>query len=152
MPAAWAGTNYANGPSGAHYAQGYAEPLCTVGSTSVSCTGTVIGGIGNTNATLKLVVTYSATVTCTNRGGTTVAVKTQYPSTSSQKLRPSAKNGQIIIPAVESAPPDNTDFTSNTTCPNPNWTKAVVDGSVAVDGYLYTLTFDGFTGAFIELP
>jgi len=151
MPAAWAETIYANGPSGAHYAQGKAEPMCT-GTTSISCTDSVIGGIGNTNATLRLAVTFSATVTCTNRGGTTVAVKTQVPTTNSQTLRPSAKNGQIVVPAVESAPPNTADFEANTTCPNPNWRKTLVDGSVGTDGFLYTLTFAGFTGPFIELP
>ena len=49
-------TNFNNAPSGAHYRQGNVEPVCTnttvptTGAVTVSCTGTTIGGVGNTNA------------------------------------------------------------------------------------------------------
>lgn len=152
MAPAWADTNYANGPSGAHYASGENEPECTPTSTNVSCTDTVIGGVGHTNANLNLTVTFSATVTCTNRGGTTVPVKTQFPKSSSLTLRPSSKNGQLPVPAVTSTAPTNVDFEAQATCPNPNWRKQLVANSVSMDGFLYTLTFVGFAGPFIEIP
>jgi hypothetical protein len=46
-------TNFNNAPQGAHYRQGSSEPVCTenVTTNTVSCTGTTIGGVGNTNAT-----------------------------------------------------------------------------------------------------
>src|SRR5215208_1949212 len=46
-------TNFDNAPSGAHYRQGFAEPVCTTstvpttGAISVSCTGTQIAGVGH---------------------------------------------------------------------------------------------------------
>lgn len=153
MSPAWADTNYGNGPSGAHYANGEAEPVCTpLTPPGVSCTDSVIGGIGNTNANLSLTVTYSATVTCTNKGGNTVQVKTQFPKSSNLTLRPSAKNGQIAVPAVASSMPPNTDFEAQAVCPNPNWRKQMVANSAAMEGFLYTLTFVGFAGPFIEIP
>lgn len=153
MTPAGATTNYANGPSGAHYASGEAEPVCSLTSPpGMSCTSTVIGGVGNTNAALSFTVTYSATVTCTNKGGNTVEVKTQVPKTDSLTLRSSSKNGQLDVPAVSSTMPSSTDFESMAVCPNPNWKKQMVAGSAGVEGYLYTLTFAGFSAPFIELP
>lgn len=153
MTPAWAETNYANGPSGAHYANGESEPVCSPTTPpGVSCTDSVIGGIGNTNANLSLTVTYSATVTCTNKGGNTVQVKTQFPKSSNLTLRPSAKNGQIAVPAVASSIPANSEFEAQAVCPNPNWRKQMVANSAAMEGFLYTLTFVGFANPFIELP
>lgn len=153
MTPAWAVTNYGNGPSGAHYASGESEPVCSpTNPLGESCTDTVIGGIGNTNATLRFTVTYSATVTCTNKGGNTVEVKTQFPTSGTLTLRPSAKNGQLAVPAVSSSAPSASEFESQAVCPNPNWKKQMVADSAAISGYLYTLTFVGFTAPFIELP
>ena len=149
---AWSATNYAAGPSGAHYANGEAEPVCTMGATSVSCTDTAIAGVGHTNATLNLSLTWSATVTCTNNGGTTVSVKTQFPTSSSLTLRPSARNGTLVVPPITSGPPPAAStFEQQTTCPNRNWTRQMVENSAALEGYTYTLTFDGFALAFISL-
>src|SRR5215218_7652611 len=72
--AALAVTNFANAPSGAHYRQGSAEPVCTettvptTGAVTVSCTTTTIGGVGNTNANLLLDVTGTANFVCHNPG------------------------------------------------------------------------------------
>ena len=43
-------------PSGAHYRNGSSEPVCMINQTTdtVSCTGTTIGGVGNTAATVSL--------------------------------------------------------------------------------------------------
>ena len=153
MTPAWAETFSANGPGGAHYANGEAEPLCTPTSPpGMSCTDTIIGGVGHTDAALHFTVTYSATVTCTNKGGNTVAVKTQFPQSSNLTLRASAKNGQLAVPAVASTMPANIDFEAMAVCPNPNWKKHMVPDSAAVEGYLYTLTFVGFANPYIELP
>ena len=153
MAPAWAVTNYGNGPGGAHYANGESEPVCSpTDPLGMSCTDSIIGGVGHTNAALRFSVTYSATVTCTNKGGNTVEVKTQVPTSGTLTLRPSAKNGQLAVPAVSSSAPSGSDFESQAVCPNPNWRKQMVSGSAATEGYLYTLTFDGFANPFIELP
>jgi hypothetical protein len=150
---ALATTNYAAGPSGGHYSNGEAEPVCTMATASVSCTDTAIAGVGHTNATLDFSSTWSATVTCTNRGGSTVAVKTQFPRSSSMTLRPSARNGTLVVPAISSgAPPAASEFERQAVCPNPNWTKVMVENSAALEGFSYALTFDGFApNAFISI-
>ncbi|HEX5700723.1 MAG TPA: hypothetical protein VFX77_08750, partial [Rubrobacter sp.] len=67
-------TNFDNAPSGAHYRNRSAEPVCTTstvpttGAITVSCTGTQIGGVGNTNADLSLAVTGTANFVCHNPG------------------------------------------------------------------------------------
>ena len=151
-PAAWADTNFANGPSGAHYANGSAEPVCTVDQTTqdVSCTGTTIGGVGNTNATAILSATYSATVQCRNHGGQIVEVKTQTTeSTSSGTLRPS-RNGQLVVPPLSTTAPTTEELIKDATCPNGNWTKELLGGAT-LTSYVYTLTFAGFNQPFISI-
>jgi hypothetical protein len=150
-PAAWGETIYTNGPSGAHYANGYAEPVCTVDATlDVSCTGTIIGGVGNTNATALLSVTYSGTVQCRNHGGQIVDVKTQTTeATSSGTLRPS-KNGQLTVPPLSATAPTAKELTDKAVCPNGNWTKELLNGPT-LTGYVYTLTFAGYTQPFISI-
>src|SRR5829696_9647634 len=72
--AAVAATDFDNAPSGAHFRQGSAEPVCTsttvptTGAITVSCTGTQIAGVGNTNADLVLVVEGTANFVCHNPG------------------------------------------------------------------------------------
>lgn len=152
-PAAWAVTNPANGPSGAHYAQGSAEPVCTVDQATqdVSCTGTTIGGVGNTNATAILSTTYSGTVQCRNRGGQIVEVKSQTTeATSSGTLRPS-RNGQLIVPSLSSTAPTAEELEAKAVCPNGNWTKVLLPGSLDLTSYVYTLTFAGFNQPFVSI-
>jgi len=36
-------------------------------------------------------------------------------------------------------------------CPNPNWTPEFHAGSPTLDSFSYTLTFNGFTGAYITI-
>ena len=67
-PAASAVTNFNNAPSGAHYANGSSEPVCTISGLNVSCTGTSIQGVGNTNAVLNLAVTTTFSGVCHNPG------------------------------------------------------------------------------------
>ncbi|MDQ0138856.1 hypothetical protein [Cupriavidus necator] len=150
IPAAWADTIAANGPSGAHYANGSAEPVCTVTSLDVSCTGTTIGGVGNTNATAVLSASYSGTVQCQNHGGQIVDVKTQVTTaTSSGTLRPS-KNGQLVVPPLSTTAPTTTELQDAAVCPNGNWTKLLL-GSPTLVNYVYTVTFAGFTQPYISI-
>ncbi|UIF91284.1 hypothetical protein [Cupriavidus sp. UYPR2.512] len=150
-PAAWAETIAANGPSGAHYASGSAEPQCTVDSSlNVSCTGTTIGGVGHTNATAILSVSYSGTVQCTNHGGQIVEVKTKFTdATSSGTLRPS-KNGQLVVPPLSTTAPTAQELLNAATCPNGNWTKQLIAGPTLA-GFVYTVTFAGFTQPYISI-
>jgi hypothetical protein len=36
-------------------------------------------------------------------------------------------------------------------CPNPNWDPRIRPGTLAQTSFTYTLTFDGFGGAFITI-
>lgn len=149
-PAAWAQTNPANGPNGAHFAT--AEPVCTVDQATqdVSCTGATIGGVGHTNATAILSATYSGTVQCTNHGGQVVDVKTQTTdATSSGKLTPS-RNGQLVVPPLSATAPTADELKANATCPNGNWTKQLVAGPTLTN-FVYTITFAGFNGPYFSL-
>src|SRR5215212_4970451 len=71
-------TNFNNAPSGAHYRQGSAEPVCTstttptTGAITVNCTGTQIAGVGNTNANLSLAVEGTANFVCHNPGNANI--------------------------------------------------------------------------------
>src|SRR5215217_8194540 len=95
--AALGDTNFANAPSGAHYATGSAEPVCTLNMLTVTCTGTTIGGVGNTNATVSLAVTSTFTGTCTNRGGNLVEPFTESATNTTSTVVTSTKNGRLII-------------------------------------------------------
>ncbi|CAN7307670.1 hypothetical protein [Massilia sp. LjRoot122] len=147
ISSAWAQTT---GPSGAHYAKGSFAPVCSVDGTQlVSCTGTVIGGVGNTNATATLSATYTGTVQCRNHGGQVVEVKTQTTEgTSSGVLRPS-RNGQLVVPPLSAAAPTDAEMKADADCPNGNWTKEVRDGPTLIS-YVYTLTFVGYTQPFFS--
>lgn len=152
LPAAWGTTYPAYGPNGAHWANGYAEPTCSVDSSTqdVSCTGTVIGGVGNTNAEAVLSASYSGTVQCRNHGGQVVEVKTQTTTgTSSGKLTPT-RNGQLVVPPLTASAPTVKDMTDKARCPNGNWTKELI-GGVSMTSYVYTLTFKGFTQPYISI-
>ena len=135
-------TNFANAPSGAHYATGSAEPVCTLTGLTVSCTGTTIGGVGNTNATVTLAVTSTFTGTCTNRGGHLVEPFTEQETTTTSTVVTSTRNGQLIVPAQTATGVSSEQFLASFECPNPNWTPAVTGTAIS---YRYSLTFAGFT-------
>lgn len=151
LPGAWAAINSAYAPSGAHYANGAGDPICTVDSAQgVNCTATTIGGVGHTNATVVLSATYSGTVQCRNHGGQVVEVKTQKTEGYSVPNLPADKNGQLAVPAMHATAPSTQDMLDQATCPNPNWNKELVGGPVLVN-WAYTLTFKGFQGPAISL-
>jgi hypothetical protein len=153
---ALAATNFANAPSGAHYRQGFAEPVCTTstvpttGAISVSCTGTQIAGVGNTNATLSLQVSGTANFVCHNPGNDNIVEPHSGTATDTTTvpLAPS-RNGTLVVPAV-SAEISPAEAAEQFTCPNPNWREEFTGFSAV--SYTYTLTFAGFSAPVISLP
>ena len=143
--------NPANGPSGAHFQAG-TSATCTTSGTTVSCTGYEVAGVGNANATASLTANYTANVTCSNKGtNPNNDVESQATSFSTQNntgaLRP--KNGRLAVPALSVGAPTSPPAGS---CPNGNWTAAFAAGSPTLVGFTYTLSFVGFTGAWLTLP
>jgi hypothetical protein len=152
LPAAWGTTYPAYGPNGAHYANGYAEPQCSVDQSTMdaNCTGTTIGGVGNTNAEAVLSASYAGTVQCRNHGGQVVEVKTQKTTgSSSGQLRPT-RNGQLVVPPLGTSAPSASDMMASAQCPNGNWTKEL-KGGVTMTGYVYTLTFKAYLQPYISI-
>jgi len=143
---AWPETNFDNAPSGAHYANRSSEPVCTVNETdnTVSCTGTKIAGVGNTNATVSLTVFASADIVCHNPGRNSKVVE-PHSSTVTDDLTPPpltpSKNGQLAVPLLSEGITED-EVTTAFTCPNPNWTEEVTD--IDITGFTYSLTFAGF--------
>jgi hypothetical protein len=137
-------TNFNNAPSGAHYANGSSEPVCTFTSElTVSCTGTAIQGVGNTNAELSLAVTSTFTGVCHNPGKNSKVVEPFTRSdtnTTTATLTPS-KNGRLVVPAESATGESSADFLADFTCPNPNWTPEVTGTAISFE---YSLTFVGF--------
>lgn len=144
MTAAQAATSLDNAPSGAHYAKGYSEPVCTVSGTTVTCTATAIEGVGNTNATVTLAVTSTISGVCHNPGTNSKVVEPFSKSvtkTSSSQLT-STRNGRLNVPAQTTTGVSTADFLATFKCPNPNWTPEVTSNVLS---YQYSLTFAGFT-------
>jgi hypothetical protein len=135
----------ANAPGSSHFQSGSAS--CTVNAdNSISCSGYVLGGVGHTNATVSLVASYSATIDCTNNGGNLVESHTSNFSADSTASVASTKNGQLSVPAQSVSP-----FGAPQVCPNPNWTPSIRGGTVTLNSFTYTLTFAGFSGAYITI-
>jgi hypothetical protein len=138
--------NFNNAPQGTHFVTGTPTPSCSVTGLVVSCNSYELAGVGNTNATAALTVTYSATVQCRNHGGQIVEVHSQTTSVSSSTGQLEPKNGRLLVPALSSAPaPTAEEFEALATCPNPNWTAEILAGSITLTSFTYTLTFAGFT-------
>jgi hypothetical protein len=137
-------TDFDNAPQGAHYAQGSAEPVCTVSGTTVTCTATAIAGVGNTNATVELDVTSTISGVCRNPGTNRKVVEpfsdSITESTSSELT--STKNGRLNVPAQSATGVSSAEFLETFTCPNPNWEASVTSNVLSFE---YTLTFAGFT-------
>jgi hypothetical protein len=155
LSTALATTNFTGNtaPAGAHYANGSSEPICTVDQSNltVSCSGTAISGVGNTDANVRLVVSYSGTVQCKNKGGQIVDVKTQFTTTSGADSDTRVRNGTLTVAAITATGPSDQNFTSRATCPNGNWSKVLVEGSPTVTGFTYTLTFEGYVEPVISI-
>jgi len=144
--------NTAAAPTGTHLQTGTIG--CTVDSSTqlVTCSAYELAGVGNADATATLDANYTATVQCRNHGGQIVEVKSQAEArpTSTGRLRP--KNGRLDVTALSSGPvPSARDFEAMATCPNGNWTKELLNGSVALSSFTYTLHFTGFTGNYVTI-
>jgi len=153
--AAAAATDFTNAPSGAHYRQGSAEPVCTTstvpttGAITVSCTGTQIAGVGNTNADLALAVEGTANFVCHNPGNENI-VEPHSASVSeetSTTLEPS-RNGTLVVP-VQSVTISPEEAAAQFTCPNPLWSEEFTGFSDLT--FTYTLTFDGLNAPVISI-
>jgi hypothetical protein len=138
--------DFDNAPSGAHLANRSADPACTVTGTTVNCVAYTIGGVGNTAADLLLVAEYSATVDCfnpgANRNNPIESHETSFSESQSATLEPS-RNGQLRVGA-RSVSPGGAELDDATTCPNANWDARIRGGSLTLDSFTYSLTFDGF--------
>jgi hypothetical protein len=140
--------NGANAPGSSHLTSG--SPSCTVNADfSIDCSAYVLGGVGHTNAAVLLTANYTAIIDC-NNGGTNpnnpVESHTTSFSPSSRATVTSTKNGQLSVPtrsvSFSGAPIG---------CPNANWTPVIRAGSVTLVSFSYTLTFDGFSSAYITI-
>jgi len=148
-------TNFDNAPQGAHYRQGFAEPVCTFGADglTVNCTGTQIAGVGNTNATQTLAVTSTFTGTCSNPAGANNPNNPIEPfteaetTTTSNQLLPN-RNGTLVVPAISATATSSEEFLATFECPNPQWEATVASTDVS---FLYTLTFAGETAPAISI-
>jgi hypothetical protein len=144
--------NPANAPTGTHLQTGTIG--CTVDPTTqlVTCSGFELAGVGNANATATLVATYTATVQCRNHGGQIVEVKSQVKSAAVSTGSLSPKNGRLAVPSLTSSPvPTAAQFEAQATCPNGNWTKELLSGTITLSSFTYTLTFAGFSGPYITI-
>lgn len=142
--------NPANAPNGTHYKSGTAS--CSVSGTTVNCTGYTLAGVGNINATAELDATYSATVVCRNSGGQLSDSQHQgtFPATTGPVPLHPDKNGNMTVPSLSVSAPTTAQFLAQQSCPNPNWTPEV-SGGITLVSFTYTLTFAGFSGAYITI-
>jgi hypothetical protein len=137
--------NPANAPASSHLASGTVQ--CVVNADlSINCSPYVLGGVGNTNATVSLTASYSATINCTNNGGNLVESHTTTFSASSSATVASTRNGQLRVPAQSVSP-----FSAPQVCPNPNWTPSIAPGTLTLNTFTYTLTFAGFASPYITI-
>lgn len=139
--------NPANAPSGTHLQSGAIG--CAVGDDelTVACSAFELAGVGNTNADLVLTASYSAVIDCRNKGGNVVeSHETTFAATNAATLTPS-RNGRLRVGARSVSP----DLDLAEPCPNPNWTPEFQPGTLTLNSFTYTLTFAGFTGAYITI-
>ena len=135
----------ANAPRGTHFASG-SSATCTVNNDlSIDCSSYTLAGVGHTNATVRLVASYTAVVDCTNKGGKLVLAQTKTATSSKTRTVTSSKNGKMIVPSVSVSPPT----TTLNVCPNPNWTASIK--SLTLNSFRYTLRFAGFSGPYIVI-
>jgi hypothetical protein len=143
-------TDFTNAPSGAHYAKGAGEPVCELSGVTVTCTGTQIAGVGNTNALVELSVTSTFTGVCHNPGTNNKVVDPfteSDTSTTSEELTPS-RNGILRVDAKTATGTTSAEFLDSFSCPNPNWTADITGVAIS---WSYTLTFAGFTEPAISI-
>ena len=139
-------------PTGTHLQTGTIG--CSVDATTqlVTCSSYELAGVGNANATGSLVTSYTATVQCRNHGGQIVEVKSQVTNAPTSTGSLSPKNGRLAVPSLSSSPvPSAADFIAKAVCPNKNWTKELLDGTITLSSFTYKLTFAGFSSPYITI-
>lgn len=137
--------NAANAPGSSNVKSG--TPQCIVqNNLDVNCSSYVLGGVGNTNATVVLSASYSATIDCTNHGGNLVESHTSAFEESSSAQVASTRNGQLRVPTRSSSA-----FGAPQVCPNENWTPSIRPGTLVLESFTYTLTFAGFASPYITI-
>jgi hypothetical protein len=139
-------------PTGTHLQTGTIG--CSVDPVTqlVSCTTFELAGVGNADAVGTLSTTYTATVQCRNHGGQIVEVKSQVKTVPATTGNLAPKNGRLTVPALSSSPPPTAaQFEAQATCPNGNWTKELLGGTITLSSFTYTLHFVGFTGDYITI-
>jgi hypothetical protein len=135
----------ANAPGSSFLKSGTVQ--CVVDADlNVNCDPYVLGGVGHTNADVSLSANYSATIDCTNHGGNLVESHTATFSDSSSATVTSSRNGQLRVPAQSASA-----FDAPQVCPNPNWTPSIRAGTLVLNSFTYTLTFQGFGSAYITI-
>jgi len=144
-----------NGPSGAHFAKGEVEPICSIVAESpeegalVSCTGTAIEGVGHTDAVLTLTVDITMDGVCHNPGNDNIVEPHSDSVTESPSTPLSAsKNGRIRVPAQTEVGLTAKEIGAAFTCPNKNWREEIISLDLT---YTYTLIFEGFTAPYIVI-
>jgi len=149
---AQAATDFDNAPQGAHYAQGSSEPECTFDSATaiLSCTGTQIAGVGNTNADLVVSVSSEFTGVCRNPGTKRKIVDpfTETDDASVSVPLTAAKNGRLVVPSQTVDGTSEAEFLADFECPNPNWEADLTEADIS---WSYTLTFVGFDDPVISI-
>jgi hypothetical protein len=140
----------ANAPGSSHLRSG--SPSCTVDADTldVDCSAYVLGGVGNTNATVSLEANYTAIIDCNNPGGSNrnnpiESHEADFQSTSTATV-PSTRNGQLRVPAQSASAGD-----VEQVCPNDNWEPEIRDGTLELTDFTYTLTFLGFDAPYITI-
>lgn len=149
-------TNFTNAPQGAHYRHGSAEPVCTetttptTGALTVSCSGTSIAGVGNTNANLSLTVEGTANFVCHNPGNDNIVEphSASVDETNAATLVPS-RNGTLVVP-TQTVTISPEEAAAQFECPNPNWREEFTGFSDV--SFTYSLTFVGFDAPVILIP
>ena len=144
--------NDAAAPQGTHLQTGTPSCAFAADGLTVVCSSYELAGVGNANATATLAVTYEATVDCRNRGGNIVEVKAQVESVPSTTGELEPKNGRLAVPSLTSAPaPSADEFAALAVCPNGNWMAITRTATITLVSSVYTLTFEGFEGAYITI-
>jgi hypothetical protein len=111
-----------------------------------------LAGVGNANAVGTLSTNYTATVQCRNHGGQIVEVKSQVTTVPATTGNLAPKNGRLTVTALSSSPvPTAAQFEAQATCPNGNWTKELLGGTITLSSFTYTLHFVGFTSNYITI-
>jgi len=139
-------------PTGTHLQTGTIGCSVNPETQLVSCTSFELAGVGNANAVGTLTTTYAATVQCRNHGGKIVDVKSQVTTVPATTGNLAPKNGRLEVTALSSSPPPTAaQFEAQATCPNGNWTKELLGGTITLSSFTYTLRFVGFTGNYITI-